>query len=1110
MNIDMDSIIIDINSTVSDSGKAIDALIEKLNSLRDALSGVGSASNGFKTLSKNISSGSSSVASLRSRQTNKTPMPSLSEQTSQLGVNLNSKDIVSSIKTVNSEFTKYKNELGQVVTVQKKMKDGMDQYKVSVKDTVKQTSAFEKFKNDIKSTVSNIAQFYFGLTRAWSIMGDLVETSSEYTEAVNLFYTEMGTKSKEAEKWVKRFSEALYLDPKDVMQYMGAFNSLIHGLGVGVDNSYKMSKNLTQLSYDLASYKNISFEQAYDKLSSGIAGQIKGLRQVGVALSQNTLQELANQMGIKTRVKEMDEASKAQLRYIQIMRSSTNWQGDLGKTMMSTENILKSARQQWTLMTRALGDLAAVIVRAVMPYFIAVTQLIKEAAISLAKFFGFDIDFSDRFKTDNMKSASTGLEKITNGVDNVGKSAKKAKNEINKMLAPFDDLNVVQTKVQNAGSGTGTGTGGGASIGDLDLPEYDALSKLTSEWSDKIANAKKQIKSIIPIVKVLLGVFASLWAVGKLASFINNIKTLKTLFSGTGKVLKVSAGTAGLVFGTVVASVLALKREVPKVVNALNNFLFKGKSVKDVVKTFDLLDLALMSFLRTVNSFSGGFFGKVVNVGIAFGTLTKKAIESEDVIKSLGKEVSEVSKTKLKPLVSEFENLEKQINALDFSNKVIKQSDIDNIKNNLSEVRETIINELDADKNSQLKNLKTIEKALGVSKANQLYAKTEAYYKGQKNIIIKNSNEIQKILQNASQQNRSLTGEEINEIKKLREEMYKTGVKAAIDYSDDYYSIMGQLKNNLVALSTEQASAYVKKAKETKDKTIKTAKEQYDSVVGEAYKMKQAGAITKEEYNNIVSAADKTYKETVDKANKQYDDIYNTTTKKLGSTGKYIDKETGNIKSNWQMAWDNVKNTASKAWDSIKKIFGGVAKFFGDKFSEAWEKVKDIFSHRGKVFSGIVDGIAATFKSIVNMLIDGINKIVARPFDKVNGLLNSIRSVEILGVKPFAGLWSKNPIPVPQIPKFEQGGYPEKASLFWANENGIPEMVGQIGNKTAVANNDQITTSITNALIDALSGMNFGGQGTTVVNIGNKKVYEGMGEYINSENERYGTSYIKI
>ena len=102
-------------------------------------------------------------------------------------------------------------------------------------------------------------------------------------------------------------------------------------------------------------------------------------------------------------------------------------------------------------------------------------------------------------------------------------------------------------------------------------------------------------------------------------------------------------------------------------------------------------------------------------------------------------------------------------------------------------------------------------------------------------------------------------------------------------------------------------------------------------------------------------------------------------------------------------------------------------------------------------------------------------------------------------------------VPKLDISWYKNGGYPTKADLFYANENGIPEMVGRIGNRTAVANNDQITTAITNAIMTAFSNANFGtDKGTVVVNIGNKKVYEGMGEYINSESERYGTTYITI
>ena len=94
---------------------------------------------------------------------------------------------------------------------------------------------------------------------------------------------------------------------------------------------------------------------------------------------------------------------------------------------------------------------------------------------------------------------------------------------------------------------------------------------------------------------------------------------------------------------------------------------------------------------------------------------------------------------------------------------------------------------------------------------------------------------------------------------------------------------------------------------------------------------------------------------------------------------------------------------------------------------------------------------------------------------------------------------------------YAEGGYPSSGELFFANENGIPEMVGRIGNQTAVANNDQITTSITTALLSALDQYDFGGGSSpTTIYIGNKKVYEGYGDHVANENDRYGTNTIRI
>ena len=131
--------------------------------------------------------------------------------------------------------------------------------------------------------------------------------------------------------------------------------------------------------------------------------------------------------------------------------------------------------------------------------------------------------------------------------------------------------------------------------------------------------------------------------------------------------------------------------------------------------------------------------------------------------------------------------------------------------------------------------------------------------------------------------------------------------------------------------------------------------------------------------------------------------------------------------------WNGLKNGASKAWDGIKSVFSSVANFFSDIFGKAWNGVKNIFSKGGQVFEGIKDGISSAFKTIVNGLISGINAVVAVPFKAINAVLNKLRGIDILGVKPFGWLGT---IKVPQIPKLAKGGIVDGATLALVGEQG--------------------------------------------------------------------------
>lgn len=112
------------------------------------------------------------------------------------------------------------------------------------------------------------------------------------------------------------------------------------------------------------------------------------------------------------------------------------------------------------------------------------------------------------------------------------------------------------------------------------------------------------------------------------------------------------------------------------------------------------------------------------------------------------------------------------------------------------------------------------------------------------------------------------------------------------------------------------------------------------------------------------------------------------------------------------------------AWNGVVKIFDSITTAIGKIWGNTWDFILKVFNTGGKVFDGIKAGIVNAFSAIVNALIGGINKIIALPFNSINGILNGIKNISILGAKPFSGFWDYNPLPVPQIPKlpaYEKG-----------------------------------------------------------------------------------------
>lgn len=941
METTMDTLVINIQSSTENATKSIGKLISSLKKLQNELDNTINKSAGLTSL-KNIKVGASvsnRVNQNRGTSTSVANTMSKDEQLSRLGINLDNFKLVSAMSSLNNETLKYKNNLGQVVTITKKAKNGVDNYNVSLRSTSKNTkNASDKTKLFGKD-LNNISLKVVGLATSLGLtarkVGGLIKQAAGETEALNLFVVSLGENAEQGIEWVERFSSALYLDPVNVMQYMGSFNSLVEGLGVGAKNSYIMSQNLTQLVYDLSSFKNITIESAYEKLMSGISGELEPLRNVGIAMSEATLQTLAYELGIEKLVRNMTEAEKAQLRYIQIMRSSTEWQTDMGRTLIYPANAMRILQQQFTLAGRAIGKLFIPILMEAMPYLIAFTQIVSELATKLAHLLGYeipDIDYSS-------------LGGISAGIQDIGDSAEDTAKKLNTMLAPFDDLNVVQRQTEKVGSGLGAF---GGDLG-IDLPTYDALARLNTTFAEKAEDARKSLEGLLPIVTGI-GLGLATWKITK--SVIDFMTWWNSLTGGGKTVAKIGLSIALAFLG----------------------YQFIKAGNEDVMNEETLL--------KGVGEqlFGSGLFGVVA------GMLTKNITIGMFIgFATLGFTGSKTTSH------GDWQN-----GILGFLQQGVSIAGIAGLAFKLSGGN--------------------IELAIGIA---ALVTWANVFFNFAELLAMKP------------------TWEEVcNAIATLMEESLLYQVSVAIEevFTEFGYAISDKLWD-----------------------TWDSIKEFWDTNVKPIF--------TKQWWETNV----------VNPVSQSFDAVKN------------------NVSTTWDETWVNVGNTLETKWTSTKDWFSS---HFGTK--EDWERT----------FSTILDGATSVLNDLKTKFENWTAKIKTPSI-----YWDSNDTFKITGIAKKALEFLNLPTSIPKLKVawYEQGGFPTSGDLFFANENGVPEMIGRIGNQTAVANNDQIATSLTNALISALNQYDFGGgQSPTIIYIGNRKVYEGYGEHVANENDRYGTNMIKI
>lgn len=391
------------------------------------------------------------------------------------------KPFADEMQKVSNGFSAFPSKIQKLIT-------STEKYNASAR---KATTTTGKFTSGLKAL--NVAAVAITFRKIGHFIAQAVTESNKYQEDLNLFTVALGQYAAEAQNYAEKVSDVMGIDPAQWLRNQGVFNTLLTGFGDTAERAQLMSQNLTQLGYDISSFFDISIEDAMQKLQSGISGELEPLRRLGYDLSQARLEQTALNLGIKESVANMTQAEKAELRYYAIMTQVTTAQGDMARTLEAPANQLRILQAQLTQAARAIGNIFIPALNAILPYAIAVVQVIREIANALANLAGFkltEVDYS------GVNSAAVGAGSLADNLDDAAGAAKKLK----QYTAGFDELNVF---APNTGSGSGAGAGGAGGF-DFDLPTYDFLGDAVQT---RIGEIKKMIEDTLAEITTIVSGF---------------------------------------------------------------------------------------------------------------------------------------------------------------------------------------------------------------------------------------------------------------------------------------------------------------------------------------------------------------------------------------------------------------------------------------------------------------------------------------------------------------------------------------------------------------------------------------------------------------------------
>ena len=564
----------------------------------------------------------------------------------------------------------------------KQAKETSEEIKTQGQEAAERISS--RFTSSLKK-IGTLMAGAFATKQLLSFGAECIELGSDLQEIQNVINVTFPRMNKQIDSFAQNAVASFGLSETMAKKFTGTFGAMAKAFGFNEQAAYEMSTALTGLSGDIASFYNISQDEAFTKLKSVFTGETESLKDLGVVMTQAALDQYALANGYGKTTNAMSEAEKVALRYKFVTEQLSLASGDFIRTSDGWANQVRVLKLQFDSLKATIGQgLIAVLTPVIKVINTVIGKLLSmaNAVKSVFAMFGGG-------QKDNSAAQAAGMEAVaaadnaTASMGGAGSAAKKAAKDINSATTGIDELNIIQPP-ESGGGGSGGAAGGGYQVDEFDLGEVDPapLEEIDNRYQSIVNKAKEFAglfstgfkvnfdfsvldnieKSINGISKSLAGIFTD----KNVISAADNMskKIAYSLGRITGSAASIGMTVADLLFGSID---LYLQQNSQRIKDA---FVSLFDITAEVFETAGQISDALAVILSAFQSestkqisadilgiFSGAFFG-VSEIAAKFGQdvfdlISQPLIQNQDKFKK----ALENTFSSAEPIFTELKNI---------------------------------------------------------------------------------------------------------------------------------------------------------------------------------------------------------------------------------------------------------------------------------------------------------------------------------------------------------------------------------------------------------------------------------------------------------------------